>query len=294
MCRLVPVCRTKLAAGTNATALTGLRYPRAQPVRPKEYARSRRLPELREIKAALFDLDDTLLDRKSAYNAFYRSFYDRHEVINEDVSWPEAKEFFWSLSPNNATDPRAALLAIKQRWPGVTGDPESHYNDYFKGIVSHMRPLPGAIEFIDAMNASGIPWGVVTNGSHYQVEKVRVAGLEDAVPFVIATELHGANKPARIAAAGVGRVTGRLGAVCRRQPAHRHHRRTRRWDADCVDTDGSCLPVRSACSVHSDRRGAGTARGVGTVAFRRRTYAYSRECARGLIRSNLGTGVTRP
>ena len=153
------------------------------------------MPELPEIKAALFDLDDTLLDRGSAYDHFYRSFYDRHDAINEAVSWPEAREFFWTLSPNNATNPRQAFIAIQERWPGVEGDPESHYHNYFKGIVAGMRPLAGAYEFVSALNDSGIPWGVVTNGSEYQLEKVRAVGWESDIPFVIATELHGANRP---------------------------------------------------------------------------------------------------
>lgn len=153
------------------------------------------MPRSPELSAALFDLDDTLLDRRGAYQVFYRSFYDRQESINEDVPWPEASEFFWSLSPDNATNPREAFNAIQKRWPGVKGDPDQHFHDYFQGIIAHMKPLPGVPEFIEAMNASGIRWGVVTNGGEYQLEKVRRTGLEDRVPFVIATELHGASKP---------------------------------------------------------------------------------------------------
>ncbi len=154
------------------------------------------MTESPEIKAVLFDLDDTLLDRSTAYDHFYRSFYDRHDSINEDVSWPEAREFFWSLSPNNATNPREAINEIQKRWPGISSDPETHYHDYFKGIVAGMRALPGAGEFVQALNESGIPWGAVTNGSKYQLDKVRAVGWEEEIPFVIATELHGPNKPA--------------------------------------------------------------------------------------------------
>ena len=149
-----------------------------------------------QIRAALFDLDDTLIDRQAAYDHFYRSFYDQHEAINGEISWPEAKDFFWTLSPDNATNPREAFETIQKRWPGVTGDPETHYHNYFKGMVKGMRLLPGAGEFIDALNESGLPWGVVTNGNNYQLEKLRATGIEDRVPFVIATELHGPNKPA--------------------------------------------------------------------------------------------------
>ena len=154
------------------------------------------MPDSPEIKAALFDLDDTLIDRHGAYDLFYRAFYDRNDAINESISWPEAREFFWSLSPDNATDPHRAFEVIKQRWPSVDGDPDSHYHNYFQGIVENMKPLPGAVDFIEALNMSGMPWGVVTNGDKYQLEKVKAVGLEDEIPFVIATKLHGPNKPA--------------------------------------------------------------------------------------------------
>ena len=148
-----------------------------------------------EIKAVLFDLDDTLVDRRGAYDLFHRAFYDRHDAISGDVSWPEAKEFFWTLSPDNATDPRMAFAAIRNRWPGIDGDAESHFHSYFQSMIANMKPLPGAIELADALNNEGFPWGVVTNGGDYQLRKVEAAGLESVVPFVIATELHGASKP---------------------------------------------------------------------------------------------------
>ena len=148
------------------------------------------------FKAALFDLDDKLLDRKSCYDVLYRDFYDRQPAINTSTSWEEAREFFWSLSPNNATNPRTAILAIQERWPDVEGDPETHYKYYAESLSQSIRCLPGTPELIADLNASGIPWGVVTNGNHYQHLKVKSAGLDGKIPFVLASEIFGANKPA--------------------------------------------------------------------------------------------------
>ena len=49
-------------------------------------------------KGFLFDLDDTLIDRKNAYEYMYKIFYDSHKEINSSLTWESAKEFFWSLS----------------------------------------------------------------------------------------------------------------------------------------------------------------------------------------------------
>ena len=147
------------------------------------------------LKAALFDLDDTLVDRRSAYEYAYRRFYEEQPGINQNTSWAEAWDFFWSLSPNNATDPRAAIVAIMHRWPGVKSDPETHRRYYFEKIVEGMAPLPGVKGFLAALNKARTPWGVVTNGDSYQSRKVEKVGLTEVIPFVLASKIFGAEKP---------------------------------------------------------------------------------------------------
>jgi putative hydrolase of the HAD superfamily len=149
-----------------------------------------------KFRAALFDMDDTLIDRRSAYDEVYRVLYNQHEAIHGSTSWEEALEFFWTLSPDNATEPREAFLKIQEKWPGVTGDPDSHYNFYFSTMVKFMKVLPGAVDFIDWMNSSDVRWGVVTNGDQFQHQKAEATGLDKKTPFVLASKLFGVNKPA--------------------------------------------------------------------------------------------------
>jgi len=148
-----------------------------------------------KFRAALFDLDDTLIDRKSAYDDVYRTLYDQNEAISSTTSWLEALEYFWSLSPNNATEPRSAFREIQTRWPGVTGDADAHYQFYFENMVRFIRALPQAMDFVDWLNGSSISWGVVTNGDQFQHQKVELTGLEGHIPFVLASKLFGVDKP---------------------------------------------------------------------------------------------------
>lgn len=149
-----------------------------------------------KFRAALFDLDDTLIDRRSAYDEVYRTLYDRHEVIHSTTPWDEALEYFWTLSPDNATNPREAFVEIQKRWPGVTGDPDSHQQFYFEQMISFMKMVPRAMDFVDWMNESDVKWGVVTNGDQFQHRKVEATGLTDHVPFVLVSKLFGVDKPA--------------------------------------------------------------------------------------------------
>ncbi|MEE8047135.1 MAG: HAD family hydrolase, partial [Dehalococcoidia bacterium] len=143
------------------------------------------------LRAALFDMDDTLIDRRAAYDDVYRVVYDRHEAINSATSWEDALDYFWTLSPDNATVPRDAFIAIQNKWPGVTGDPDEHYDFYFEHMVKFVRVLPGAVDFIDWMNEREVNWGIVTNGDQFQLQKAAATGLEKKTPFVLASKLFG-------------------------------------------------------------------------------------------------------
>lgn len=147
-------------------------------------------------RAVLFDLDDTLIDRRSAYDDVYRRFYDEQPAIHTDVSWGVARDFFWSLSPWNATNAREAIVAIKRRWPAIESDPDTHHSFYFDTLIANLRLLDGSRELMDQLDRAGIPWGVVTNGDEYQLKKVEKTGLKDVIPFVLASRLFGIDKPA--------------------------------------------------------------------------------------------------
>ena len=140
-------------------------------------------------------MDDTLIGREAAYGDVYRALYDRHEVIHSTTSWPDALDFFWSLSLGNMTDPREAFLEIKKKWPTITGDPESHNTFYFEQMVKLVQIIPGAMDFIDWMNSSSVNWGVVTNGDQFQHKKAEATGIDEKAPFVLASKLFGVDKP---------------------------------------------------------------------------------------------------
>jgi len=148
------------------------------------------------FNAVLFDLDDTLLDRKSAYDYAYRCFYDAQPAIQRAATWGAARAFFWTLSPYNATDARSAIVEIMRRWPGVKSDPESHRKFYFEKLIEGLEPVHGVPDFLAGLSKAGLPWGIVTNGDQYQLQKVEKTGLKDVTPFVLASKLFGEEKPA--------------------------------------------------------------------------------------------------
>ncbi|MQG88127.1 MAG: HAD-IA family hydrolase [SAR202 cluster bacterium] len=149
-----------------------------------------------KFRAALFDMDDTLIDRQAAYEAVYRLFYDQQDAVNSLTPWAEAIDYFWSLSPNNAHDSRSAIEEIQNKWPDVVSDAETHYRFYFSNMVRLVEMLPGVEEFVKCLNDSEISWGIVTNGDQFQHQKAENTGLDKTSPFVLASKLFGVDKPA--------------------------------------------------------------------------------------------------
>ena len=161
-----------------------------------------------KFRAALFDMDDTLIDRRAAYDDVYKVFYDLHDEINSSTSWEDALEFFWSLSPDNATNANTAIFDIQKRWPGVPGDSKSHYNFYFSNMVKFMKVLPGAVDFMNWMNSNKVTWGIVTNGDQFQHDKAATEVFMEAVRLL---DIDGL-KPEEILFVGDNPYTDIIGA----------------------------------------------------------------------------------
>lgn len=149
----------------------------------------------RNIRAALFDLDDTLLGRSGAFEATFRAFYETQPAIQSTTDWNAAIDFFWSLSPHGTIDGQDAAVRIMERWPDVALDPVEFEAWFFNTLASKAEPIDGALDFLNLLNEAGYPWAVVTNGKTFQVTKMRCSGLIDVIPFAIVSRLFGADKP---------------------------------------------------------------------------------------------------
>ena len=146
-------------------------------------------------RAALFDLDDTLLDRNTAFEATFREFYETRPAINSTINWDEAIDFFWSLSPHGTIDAQDAALHINERWPSLALEPAAFEEWFFNTLGRQAKPIQGSMEFVKALNDAQFPWAVVTNGKKSQVIKLQHSGYVDVVPFTIVSRLFGADKP---------------------------------------------------------------------------------------------------
>jgi FMN phosphatase YigB (HAD superfamily) len=136
---------------------------------------------------ALFDLDNTLLDRAAAFERWMDIFVDRHRLrvgarsiirrIDEDGSVPR-EIFFQDLKVEFSLPPTDVLL-------------DSYYVDY----ISCFTVDRAVVTSLRSLRAQGWKLAVVTNGPPSQVLKLEATNLVDEFDAICISQVVGSHKP---------------------------------------------------------------------------------------------------
>ncbi len=137
---------------------------------------------------ALFDLDNTLLDREAAYSQWARSFCEVHGL-------PDGADTWLVEADGDGFRPRGELFAeVRDRY-GVSESVEDLEQAYH-------RDYPAAFDLPDdsrvalrRLRSAGWKVGVVTNGPPSQERKLDVVQLVDEVDAVCISALVDSWKP---------------------------------------------------------------------------------------------------
>ena len=149
-----------------------------------------------ELQAVVFDLDDTLLDRRGSFDAFVSDQWNRF------VPWLHAidlDQYVQTLTEHdrNGYGPRRGLFAgLTTRFglPAVVAD--RLLTDYRTGFPRACRLFPDALSTLAAMRASGLKLGLITNGSfRMQNRKLECVALGGAFDTVLISDAEGISKP---------------------------------------------------------------------------------------------------
>ncbi len=138
---------------------------------------------------ALFDLDDTLVDRDAAFARWAAAFVaDRH--------LDPAAVAAICAADRHGYAPRAAMFGQLRADLGLDEPVEDLVAAYYPAYLSHFAPEPPVGAALGRLRDAGWRVVVLTNGpAAVQGEKVRRAGLEGLVDAVCASGAVGVAKP---------------------------------------------------------------------------------------------------
>ncbi len=136
---------------------------------------------------ALFDLDNTLLDREKAFVLWSGHFLETHGLDESFIPTIERADA-------DGYRPRERFFSELRRELGIKASVEKLLADYYAEYPSRYSAEPGVIEAIRSLRAEGFNVVVVTNGPP-QGKKLQSAGIEDEFDAVCISEVVGVNKP---------------------------------------------------------------------------------------------------
>ena len=147
------------------------------------------------VDGLVFDLDNTLLDRYSAFVGVAESFYEEHLRPAALVERDEAVAMMVRWDGDGYNEREGMLRRWISEWPDVGLDMESLRTWYRFEMERQVKPDAEVNGFLARLNERQVPWGIVTNGSPSQHGKCRAAGLDKLAGFIIVSEEAGYRKP---------------------------------------------------------------------------------------------------
>ncbi|WP_330355504.1 HAD family hydrolase [Streptomyces chartreusis] len=138
---------------------------------------------------ALFDLDNTLIDRSAGLEHWARGFV-RSRLLPLEAEAVVCDRLRERAHPEDFVGLGATL--------GLSDDPGDLWHEYVDGVARSVRCFPGVREGLESLRGSGWTIGVATNGAgDIQRAKLAATGLAPLFDGICVSGAVGARKPER-------------------------------------------------------------------------------------------------
>jgi putative hydrolase of the HAD superfamily len=145
------------------------------------------------IKAILFDLDDTLLDRTTSLAEFVKEHYLRYKL--DHVAYDTYHRRFMELDQRGYAAKPLVFQALIADF-AVPASVEILLADFQRDAWNTCILLPDAVAVLAELRLRGYKLGVITNGEDWsQMRKLRVTGLLALVDLIVISGNEQIKKP---------------------------------------------------------------------------------------------------
>jgi len=148
------------------------------------------------IKAVLFDLDDTLLDREASVTYFVEQQYDRLRPVFNGVPKELYVRRFMALDGHGAAWKDAVYRQLAAEFNLTHISWQELLEDYRGRFEGYCLNLPGLETMLFTLAAQNRALGIITNGpSPFQEQKIKAMGIAGYFGVILVSDAIGIKKP---------------------------------------------------------------------------------------------------
>lgn len=148
------------------------------------------------IKAALFDLDGTLLNRDESVKMFINSQYDR---LNKQLGHIPKEKYmtrFIELDSRGYVWKDKVYQQLVDEFNIVKITSDELLQDYISEFKNNCVPFPNLTQMLLELKSRNILLGMITNGyGQFQMDNIKALGIERFFDAILISEWEGIKKP---------------------------------------------------------------------------------------------------
>ncbi len=150
------------------------------------------------IRAAVFDLDGTLLDRTTSLRVYLHEQVRRLPQALEATTFKDYLDTFLALDDNGYRERADLFRRIEDAFSMPSGMGDTLLEDFRKHFPHTCAPFPGARQTLSELQRQGVKMGLVTNGRvASQQPKIEGLGIAGYFGVILISEAEGVRKPDR-------------------------------------------------------------------------------------------------
>jgi putative hydrolase of the HAD superfamily len=149
---------------------------------------------LRTPQAILFDLDDTLHDRRASVEAFTPALFAHLEPWLGGVSLEAFQTVLHRVDYSGYVPREKFMQHLLEAFGARDFDALQLAGFWRREFAKYARVMDGAHELLEWLRVNGIKTGIVTNGT-VQLQQAKINALDLRVDAVVISEAVGAKKP---------------------------------------------------------------------------------------------------